>query len=101
MRNCSNLWLALAFSASVITVGLPAQAAKVCKVTDPTGTPLNVRTQPNGRVINTLKNGREVNIEAITNDSKGRPWAKIGGYYKGEYRIWGWVLREFISCYGS
>ena len=99
MRNWFHFGLILALSASVITVGLPAQAAKVCKVTDPTGTPLNIRDQPNGRVINTLKNGKEVNIEAITNDKKGRPWAKVGGYYKSEYRIWGWVLREFISCY--
>lgn len=101
IKNGSFFLLALALSASAITVGRPAQAAKVCKVTDPTGTPLNVRDQPNGRVINALKNGREVNIEAITNDTKGRPWAKVSGYYKGEYRIWGWVLREFISCYES
>lgn len=101
MINWSNFGLSLVLSASAITVGLPVQAAKVCKITDPTGTPLNVRDQPNGRVINAVKNGREVNIEAITNDSKGRPWAKVGGYYKGEYRIWGWVLREFISCYES
>ena len=101
MSNWSHFWLALALSASAITVELPVQAAKVCKVTDPTGTPLNVRAQPNGRVINSLRNGREVNIETITNDSKGRPWAKVGGYDKGKYRIWGWVLREFISCYES
>jgi hypothetical protein len=99
IKNWSIFLLALALFTSTMTVGLPAQAAKVCKVTDPTSTPLNVRDQPNGRVINTLKNGREVNIEAITNDSKGRSWAKVGGYYKGEYKIWGWVLREFISCY--
>jgi hypothetical protein len=101
IKSWSNFLLALALFTSVITLGLSAQAAKVCKVTDPTGTPLNVRDQPNGRVINALKNGREVNIEAITNDSKGRSWAKVSGYYKGEYRIWGWVLREFISCYES
>jgi hypothetical protein len=23
----------------------------------------------------------------------------VGGYYQDEYRIWGWVFREFISCY--
>ncbi|HEY9612393.1 SH3 domain-containing protein [Allocoleopsis sp.] len=101
IKNWSHFLLALALSASAITVGLPAQAAQVCKVTDPTGTPLNVRSQPNGRVINSLKNGREVTIEAITNDSKGRAWAKVGGYDKGKYRAWGWVLREFISCYES
>lgn len=101
MKKWSRFWLALVLSASTMTVELPAQAAQVCKVTDPTGTPLNVRNQPNGRVINTLKNGREVKIEALTDDTKGRSWAKVGGNDKGKYRIWGWVLREFISCYES
>ncbi|MBD2181133.1 SH3 domain-containing protein [Planktothrix sp. FACHB-1355] len=75
------------------------QAESVCQVTDPTGTPLNVRDRPNGRIINTLRNGREVYIQEISYDNKGRPWAKIGGYYNGQYRVWGWVIREFISCY--
>ncbi|BAY03526.1 SH3 domain-containing protein [Anabaena sp. PCC 7938] len=68
-------------------------------MTDPTGTPLNVRDIPNGRIINKLKNGKEVYILEITYDNKRRPWAKIGGYHNGQYRIWGWVFREFVSCY--
>lgn len=80
---------------------LPAKAETFCKVTDPTDTPLNVHDKPNGRVINAIKNGREVYIHQISYDSKGRPWAKISGYYNSEYRIWGWVLREFISCYNN
>ncbi|NES71879.1 MAG: SH3 domain-containing protein [Okeania sp. SIO2D1] len=92
----------LSFSiAALVTLGmsLPAKAENVCEVTDPTGTPLNVRDTPNGRVINALRNGRELYIIAIAYDRKNRPWAKVGGYYQGEYRIWGWVSREFISCY--
>ncbi|MDF5729230.1 MAG: SH3 domain-containing protein [Rhizonema sp. PD38] len=77
----------------------PTTAASVCKVTDPTGTPLNVREKPNGRVVNAVKNGREVNILESDSDEQGRSWAKVGGYYNGEYKVWGWVLREFISCY--
>lgn len=87
---------------SVLLLGLvssPAKAERVCQVTDPTGTPLNVRAQPNGEVINALRNGREVYIDQIAYDDRGRPWAKVSGYYKGKYREWGWVLREFISCY--
>lgn len=86
---------------SINTVQLPAKAETSCKITDPTGTPLNVRDEPNGKVINALKNGRKVYIHQISYDSKGRPWAKIGGYYNSEYRVWGWVLREFISCYNN
>jgi hypothetical protein len=86
---------------SSIAVALPAKAERVCKVTDPTGTPLNVRDQPNdnGQIINSLRNQREVYIEQEAKDDQGRPWVKIGGYYNGRYRVWGWVFREFISCY--
>jgi hypothetical protein len=62
-------------------------------------TPLNVRDVPNGRIINQLKNGKEVDILEIAYDNKGRPWAKISSYHNGKYRVWGWVFREFISCY--
>jgi hypothetical protein len=101
MKRWSHFLLFVALLASVNILGLPAKAENICKVTDPTGTPLNVRDEPNGRVINTLKNGREVYIHQISYDTKNRPWVKLGGYYNGEYRIWGWVLREFISCYDN
>jgi len=86
---------------SLTNIGIkPASARQqVCQVTDPTGTPLNVRSSPNGRIINALRNGREVNVLKIAYDSQGRPWAYVGGFYRGEYRYWGWVFREFISCY--
>jgi Bacterial SH3 domain len=77
----------------------PVQAEEVCKVTDPTGTPLNVRSSPNGEIVNALKNGREVYIHEVATDNQGRAWVKIGGYYDGRYRTWGWVIREFLSCY--
>jgi hypothetical protein len=76
-----------------------AQAEDVCKVTDPTGTPLNVRQTPNGRIVGTLKNGREVYIEETASDDKGKPWAKVSVVNKGKKQVLGWVLREFISCY--
>jgi hypothetical protein len=99
MFNLVRILSILAISISTLAVMLPVNAEEVCQVTDPTGTPLNVRTEPNGKVINALKNGREVYILEIAYDDKGRPWAKVGGYERGNYRIWGWVIREFISCY--
>lgn len=78
---------------------LNAQAAEVCKVTDPTGTPLNVRATPNGRIVGIVKNDVEVFIEEISNDDKGRPWARISTKSNGKKRVLGWVIREFISCY--
>ena len=82
-----------------IAVELPVQAERVCKVTDPTGTPLNVRDRPNGNVINALKNGREVDIIETAHDEQNRVWVRVASYYEGKYIIWGWVIREFISCY--
>ncbi|BAZ04476.1 hypothetical protein NIES3974_11150 [Calothrix sp. NIES-3974] len=73
----------------------------ICTVTDPTGTPLNVRDRPNGKVINSLRNGRDVDILDIKSDNRGRPWARVAGYHNNRYRVWGWVIREFISCYES
>jgi uncharacterized protein YgiM (DUF1202 family) len=72
---------------------------QICKVTDPTDTPLNVRNRPNGKVINKLKNGKQVDIIAQDADNQGRTWVKIAGFHNGVYREWGWVIREFISCY--
>jgi hypothetical protein len=101
MKKLPHLLLYVTFLFFVNTLVLPVKAETVCKVTDPTGTPLNVRDAPNGRIINTLKNGREVDILQRAYDNKNRPWVKVGGYHNGKYRIWGWVIREFISCYDN
>lgn len=86
-------------SASVGFAG--SQKVNICKVTDPTATPLNIRDKPNGRVINTLKNGKKVDIIETSFDNQNRPWVKVGGYHNGTYKVWGWVIREFISCYSN
>ena len=52
----------------------PALASQRCMVTDPTGTPLNVR-RFDGRVIGALHNGEIVKVLRTGADSKGKPWA--------------------------
>lgn len=94
-------YLLIATFVSVAAIALPVKAERICKVTDPTGTPLNVRNRPNGSVINALRNGREVDILEFAYDEQGRPWIRVGGYYEGNYRVWGWAIREFVSCYDS
>lgn len=90
----------LLLSVFTIVAGMSAaHAERVCKVTDPTGTPLNIRAEPNGKIINKLRNDREVYITKTTYDYKDRPWVYLEGYYQGEYRYWGWAIREFVSCY--
>ena len=44
--------------------------ADECEVTDPTGTPLNVRASPNGRILQTIKNDTIVFIEQTAYYSK-------------------------------
>jgi hypothetical protein len=63
-------------------------------VTDPTGTPLNVR-RFDGKVIGALHNGEIVKVLRTGPDHQGKPWAYVACETNGE----GWVYREFISCY--
>jgi hypothetical protein len=71
----------------------PALAGQRCVVTDPTGTPLNVR-RADGAIIGTLPNGEVVEILKMGYDPKGKPWAYVAYEANGE----GWVYREFITC---
>jgi hypothetical protein len=75
-----------------------SQAGKTCRVTDPTGTPLNARLQPNGKVVNRIRNGRTVYAQSIARDDEGKPWVLVAIKDRGNYKILGYVLREFVSC---
>ena len=107
MSNLTALKISLLATLITIHPGLqPAQAqnddiqaGKTCKVTDPTGTPLNARLRPNGKVINRIKNGRSVYIQSITRDDEGKPWVLVSIKDRGNSKILGYVLREFIACY--
>lgn len=94
------LFCTFSLSVFALTIGMStAHAERVCKVTHPTGTPLNIRDKPNGKIINKLRNERDVYITDADYDNRGRPWVYLEGYYQGEYRQWGWAIREFVSCY--
>jgi hypothetical protein len=75
------------------------QAGKTCRVTDPTETPLNARLRPNGKVVARIKNGRNVYIQSIDRDEDGKPWVLVAVKNQGKYKILGYVLREFVSCF--
>jgi hypothetical protein len=84
--------------ALLVSVGLAeAQDGERCKVTDPTGTPLNVRAKPNGKIIGTLANGTFVSILEYAPDANGKPWAKVA--HQESKKPIGWVFREFVSCF--
>ncbi len=69
-----------------------------CVVADRFGPVLNVRDAPNGEIINRLRNGRKVEIRGYEMDSQGRPWGLASGYYKGEFRLWGFLFMEDLRC---
>lgn len=84
---------------AILTTSTSAQAQQVprgtCLVSDPTGTPLNVRSGPGGSITGNLYNGDYVVIRRIVRDDRGRPWALVGGTDGSTH---GWIFREFVSC---
>lgn len=68
-----------------------------CIVADPTPTPLNIRTAPNGRIIGTIENGQSVNIIDHAIDNNQQPWV----YISDSGTPLGWVFRKYIICKGE
>ena len=73
----------------------PVLAQSRCLVADPTGTPLNVRTEPNGRIVGTLDNGVLVTIRDVTS-SYGKAWARVSA--GNDLAPLGWVFRNYLNC---
>jgi hypothetical protein len=86
--------LALGFAlAALSAAGAMAQQSN-CRVADPSGTPLNVRDAPNGRITGTLPNGLAVRILSV--DGPGQTWVRIGDGAGGQPI--GWVFRRYLAC---
>jgi len=75
----------------------PADAQPRCKVMDPTGTPLNLRAAPDGKIVGTLSNGALVSVVKEASGADGKPWAYVARY-EDDVAL-GWAFREFIACY--
>lgn len=72
------------------------QSVQRCVVSDPTGTPLNIRATPNGRVVGKLKNGAVVFVSTYSGDAQDRSWSQVKLTRKGAAK--GWVLSEYLEC---
>lgn len=70
-------------------------SAANCSVADPTPTPLNIRTSPNGKIVRTITNGERVRILDQTRDPRGKQWVYIADV--GSQPL-GWVFREYLAC---
>ncbi len=74
-----------------------ASAQSRCRVVDPTGTPLNLRAGPNGRILGNIDNGVLVTVIDRATDANGKPWVYVASFESGA--ALGWVFREFIACF--
>jgi uncharacterized protein YraI len=87
---------ALLVAAATIFIALTApgdaRANEVCTVADPSGTPLNVRSQPklDGSILGALNNDTSV----VVKERRGQ-WASIVPESAGKS---GWVWAEYLSC---
>lgn len=89
-------WLFAGVTLTALAIwAAPGLAGDRCKVTDPTGTPLNIRDRQLN-VIGNIENGRLVYVQRYGEDPRGKPWAYVTD---ADGRRLGWVYREFISCY--
>jgi hypothetical protein len=68
-------------AAAALAASLAPAHAEQCRVSDPTGTPLNVRETPGGRIVGTLRNGSFVNMRDTVDDRRDA-----------------YVVREYITC---
>ncbi len=79
----------------LLLIPATAFAQQRCVVADPSGTPLNVRTAPNGRIVGALHNGTRVVVRETEYDGGGRPWAYVTPVGPGRA---GFVFRDFLDC---
>jgi Bacterial SH3 domain len=66
-----------------------------CSANDPTGTPLNLRSQPNGKIIARIKNNTIV--EQTDTPIKGGKWQEIR-VRVGAKQVVGWVFKAYLAC---
>ncbi len=67
----------------------------ICKIADPTGTPLNIHLYPGGPATGRIANGMKVKVREFQKDRNGHTWAHI--YLPYGLRI-GWFDKEYLVC---
>lgn len=70
--------------------------SKYCKVNDPTGTELNVRSSPNGSVSFQLENGWDLIIYKTVKDKNNKEWALV--ISPETAADLGWVFKNYLKC---
>jgi len=78
----ASIMKTIAGSAAITTTVLMSQANAApvtCMVADPTGTPVNMRIQPNGSILATVRQGERVQVflEKTITDNRGQVWRSV------------------------
>jgi hypothetical protein len=109
--NVKKLLFAAAAATTFVTMAVPAMAfigharpEPHCVIND-YDPPTNVRTQPNGPIVGTLRNGDEIRIVDQTQATISGRWP-VGGLWdfvevRGEGNGWepyGWVYDPLVRC---
>jgi len=97
-----RLWILACAAALLLLCVLPVSAEQAAVgdyyIYTENGKPLNVRSQPNGSIVGTLKSGVKVQVDAMVNDS----WAMISFQYDngiGGLGFWpAYVNRRFLTA---
>ena len=91
------------FAILVVLTGLAAfiperAVAKDCRVADPTGTPLNIRMQPNGKIVASVRNGELIQVFEGNDktDSQGRTWYEVA--MRTSAAPEGYVPAAYVRC---
>lgn len=94
MNALMKLRSLIAAVAMLLAMNGAAVAQMKCTVNDPTGTPLNVRSKPNGAILASLHNGAPVNLWELVY-VRDKPWARVTTVGPGKS---GWVLSQYLKC---
>jgi hypothetical protein len=80
-----------------LALATPASALN-CVVADPTGTPLNIRTGPNGPIVATARNGTRIQVFEGEEryDGQNRPWYLVA--LPTSSAPDGYAFAAFIRC---
>lgn len=82
-------------AASTISTPTNPPAAGTCIVADPTPTPLNIRSSPNGWILGAVGNG--VSVQVLQRQTvNGQAWALIQPQQAGAQS--GWVFASYLNC---
>lgn len=94
MNEMMKLRSLMAAAGVLLAMNGAALAQMKCTVNDPTGTPLNVRSKPNGSILGSLNNGARVDLWELVYVGD-KPWARVTPVGPGKS---GWVFRQYLDC---